>query len=101
MKLFGRHLTISSANTSTCHWIENEGKKLEKKIKWLQEKIETLGTTPVIKRITPGVVRDISRSANAAGHTNLRKLKVNVSKLGNQLAELGLSHYLISENFDL
>lgn len=55
IKIFGRHLTISSANASVCHWIDQQGRKLEKKITWIQEKIEKVGAVPIIRREAPKV----------------------------------------------
>lgn len=92
IKVFGRHLTISSANATVCHWIDQQSKKLEHKIKWLQEKIEKVGSVPIIRRDAPKVMRHITRSEKAAGYQNLRKLKIDLAKLGEQLSELGLSH---------
>lgn len=34
VKIFGRHLTIHSANASICHWIHVKGKKLMKQQNW-------------------------------------------------------------------
>jgi hypothetical protein len=92
--VFGRHLTISSANASVCHWIEVEARKLEKRIAWLQSKIEEGGDTPCVRREPPKTIRHIQRSAQPEGHSNLRKLCIDKSKLQNQLCDMGLGHLL-------
>ena len=97
MRIFGRHLTITSADSSVCHGIEKKAEKLTKKIAWLQEKIEKIGAVPLIRRQAPVVTRNIVREANSSGHSNLRKLKNDVSKLSEQLLDLGLSHLLLTE----
>ena len=101
LKLFGRSLTISTANASACHWIDVEGKRLQNTIKWLQTKIENVGAIPIIRREVPAMTRHIQRSSKAEGHQNLRKLKIEIAKLGEQLAHLGLSRLLFDEEIEI
>ena len=101
IQLFGRSLTISAANASVCHWIDVEGKRLQNMIKWLQTKIETVGAVPIIRREAPTMTSNIQRSSKAEGHQNLRKLKAEIAKLGEQLAYLGLSHLLLEQRIDI
>lgn len=101
VKLFGRSLTISTANASVCHLIDIEGKRLQNMIKWLQTKIETVGAVPVIRREVPTMTRHIQRNSKAEGHQNLRKLKTKIARLGEQLAHLGLSYLLVEEEIDI
>ena len=97
MRIFGRHLTITSADASVCRWIEKKGEKLTKKVAWLQEKIEKVGAVPIIRREAPVMTRNIVRATNSAGHQNLRKLKNDIGKLSEQLVDLGLSHLLLTQ----
>ena len=99
--MFGRYLTISTANATVCHWIDVEGKRLQNSIKWLQTKIENVGAVPVIRREIPTMSRHIQRSSRAEGHQNLRKFKTQIAKLGEQLCHLGLSHLLAEEKVDI
>ncbi len=101
IKLFGRSLTIAAANASVCHWIDVRGKELKKLVMWFQNKIETVGAIPVIRRIAPTVTRYIVRSNKAEGHQNLRKLKIDIAKLGEQLADLGLGYLIDLESIKL
>ena len=101
VKLFGRSLTITTANASVCHWIDVEGKRLQNKIKWLQTKIENVGAIPIIRREFPTMTRHIQRSSKAEGHQNLRKMKTEIAKLGEQLAHLGLSRLLFDEGIEI
>ena len=93
--VFGRHLTISTANIKAIDWIEKEALKLEKQVSILRSKIEEVGQVPCVKRVTPTVIREISRSNGKAGNKNLRKLKNEVAKLGEQLASLGVADTII------
>ena len=107
-------MTIVSTSASTCNWIDHEADKLRNKIDWLQQKVENVGAVPVVKRCivhiyydkilygdysvyyfrhVHSVIRNISR-ASASGQANLRKLLNDVTKLGEQLCDLGLSHIL-------
>jgi len=92
--LFGRHLSISSTNCDICRLIDNTESKLKKKRAYLQEKIETLGVTPVVRRATQERVRNITRSSSKTGHGNLRQLRNEILKLSEQMGDLGLAHLL-------
>lgn len=97
IKIFGRHLTISSCNATVCHAIEMEGKKLMKKQHWLQSRIESVGGTPVVKRRQDAggtVIRNIERNSKSYGSCNLRRLYNMNCKLKEQLVELGLIQLL-------
>lgn len=94
VKLFGRNLTIFSANSEVCHWIDNEGNEMKKYIEWLQDKIECVGVVPVIKKCPPIPIRHVNRSCEASGRVNLRKLQIDVAKLREQICDLGLAHVL-------
>jgi hypothetical protein len=92
VKVFGRHLTIASANASICHGIELRARKMKKQMAFMQERIENLGAVPIIRREPPTVMRHIQRSAKAEGHVDTRKLLIDVTKLAEQLCDLGLTH---------
>jgi len=92
VRIFGRHLTITSASASVCHDITVRAKKMEKMIKVMQTRVESVGAVPIIRRAVPTAVRHIVRSAKAEGHENLRKLLIDCTKLAEQLCDLGLSH---------
>ena len=94
LTLFGRRLSISSANASVCLAIDQEAKKLKFRRAWLQQKIECIGAIPVVRRDPPTVTRHILRESKGAGRANLRQLLVEITKLEEQLAELGLTHFL-------
>ena len=91
--IFGRHMTICSASASTCHWIEEEGKRLMKQQNWLQERVESVGGMPCVRRPPPqGPLQHSGRSSKPAGSDNLRQIHTNNAKLGEQLATLGMGH---------
>jgi hypothetical protein len=93
IKIFGRHLSINSTGASTTHWIEEEGKRLMKQQNWLQERVESVGKVPIIRRPPPiGPLSFSGRSSKPAGGDNLRMITVNNGKLLEQLATLGMSH---------
>lgn len=93
IKIFGRHLSINSTGASTTHWIEEEGKRLMKQQNWLQERVESVGKVPVVRRPPPiGPLSFSGRSNKPAGGDNLRMITVNNGKLLEQLATLGMSH---------
>jgi len=90
IRVFGRHLTISSTSASTCQWIDEEGKRLQKRQDWLQSKIESVGAVPVVRRNEPiGVKCNFTKKANS-GNADLRRLHGENAKLAAQLAELGM-----------
>ena len=90
IKVFGRHLTITSANASVCHEIEEKAQKLKKQISFMQNSIENVGAVPILRRAAPVQMRHVTRGAKAEGHVNLRKLANDVSKLSEQMYNLGL-----------
>lgn len=93
IKIFGRHLSINSTGASTTHWIEEEGKRLMKQQNWLQERVESVGKVPVVRRPPPvGPLSFSGRSNKPAGGDNLRMITVNNGKLLEQLATLGMGH---------
>ena len=93
--VFGRHLTISSASDASIRWIERERKRLEKQQEAFREKIMAVGKVPCVKGKHVDIVRHITRGAETnPGHTDLRKILAINSRLGAQLASLGLSDQL-------
>ena len=93
IKVFGRHLSINSTGASATQWIEEEGKRLSKQQNWLQERVESVGKVPVVRRPPPvGPLQFSGRSNKPAGSDNLRMLTMENAKLSEQLATLGLSH---------
>lgn len=91
IRVFGRHLTISATSASTCQWIDEEGKRLMKKQDWLQSKIESVGSTPVVRRNPRiGEKCDFMKKANS-GNADLRRLCNENAKLKEQLAQLGMA----------
>jgi len=95
VKLFGRSLSITSASPQVIEWIDNEAKIMENKRAWLQEKIESLGAVPVVRRKPPQIVRNILRGVITGGRANLRALRSDIFKLEDQMVNLGLQHLLI------
>ncbi len=95
LRVFGRHLSITATSGSTCHWIEHEGNRLKKRVEFLQSKVESVGSIPVVRRETPMPIHNITRLA-CPGSTNLRRLDISISKLSKQLADLGLAHLVNS-----
>jgi len=67
LTLFGRRLSISSANASVCLSIDHDAKKLKFRRAWLQQKIECIGAIPVVRRDPPSVTRHILRESKGAG----------------------------------
>lgn len=98
VKVFGRHLTITTASASTCHWIDVEGKRLLKQQEWLREKIESVRATPCVRRPVPLAIKHIVRASRSAGNTDLRRLLDQNAKLGEQAANLGLAQCLIARS---
>mmetsp|Transcript_10870 Transcript_10870/g.16555 ORF Transcript_10870/g.16555 Transcript_10870/m.16555 type:complete len:242 (+) Transcript_10870:62-787(+) len=94
VKVFDRHLTISTANAHICHMIDRKEKLLKKRRAWLQEKIETIGAIPVVKRNVQSAIKHISRADQKPGTANLRRLQNEISRLTEQMGELGLSHMI-------
>ena len=94
--VFGRHLTISSASNKAIQWIEREKKRLEKQQESFRQMITCIGKIPCIReRAAPDIVRHITRGrAIPPGHENLRRLKMENVKLGEQVVTLGLGGQL-------
>ncbi len=92
--LFGRHLTISAANSAACKWIAKEKKRLEKQQEAFRKKIESIGEIPCVKRKESSNVKDITRVGKLDEHTNLRLVLKENARLGEQLAKLGLAQRL-------
>jgi hypothetical protein len=95
VNVFGRHLTISSANAAACNWIQSEQARLEKEQEEFRRKIESLGEVPCIRKKTISTIRDITRNAKTAGQTNLRQILKDNARLGDQLASLGLADQIV------
>ena len=91
VKVFGRWLTITSASASVCHGITVKAKRMKKMIAKMQERVEGLGSVPIVRRSVPSTTRHIVRSAQPEGHENLRKLLIDVTKLSEQLCDLGMA----------
>eukprot|EP01037_Dinobryon_pediforme_P033624 gene33624-39142_t len=89
VKVFGRHLTISSASLAAVQWIEKEADKIEKKTEDYRNRILSMGVTPCVKKMPPSTIRNITRSTRITGQRDLRVLRNSLSKLGEQLANLG------------
>lgn len=94
VRIFGRHLTITSANATVCHWNDVQAKKLQKKQEWLRQKIESVGAVPIVRRQVPVCIKHIVRASKAEGRSDLRRLYNENAKLYEQLAKLGLSYTL-------
>lgn len=94
LSIFGRHLSISSTNSDICRLIDKKESKLKKKRAYMQEKIETVGSLPCVRRETQDRIRNITRSSSKTGHGNLRRLRNEILKLSEQMGELGLSHLI-------
>jgi len=94
VRIFGRHLTITSANASVCHWNDVQAKKLLKKQEWLRQKIESVGAVPIVRRQVPVCIKNIVRASKAEGRSDLRRIFNENAKLYEQLAKLGLSYTL-------
>ena len=93
--VFGRHLTISSASNKAISWIDREKKRLERQQDSFRQLITGIGKLPCVKERTTDIVRHITRGrATPPGHENLRRLKVENIKLGEQLVLLGLGSQL-------
>lgn len=97
IRVFGRHLTISATNASTCQWIDEEGKRLLKKQEWLQSKIESVGAVPVVRRSAPiGIKCHFGKKANS-GNADLRRISTENKKLCEQLSVLGMAKVAASQ----
>lgn len=97
IKIFGRHLSITSANASVCHDIEEEARRLLKRIEFMQKKIESISCIPVVRRSETGASVTVGMGRGGGkpeGHSNLRFLCNDNCKLADQLSRLGLSHFV-------
>jgi hypothetical protein len=95
VKLLGRTLTISSASTLAMRWIDKEYKKLLRQQEFLITKVESVGAKACVKRQLPEVVLDITRDfKGTGGRCDLRKVVNENARLGEQLAGLGLGHFI-------
>lgn len=92
--VFGRHLTISSINTAATKWIEKEEKRLRKQQDEFTHKLESVNAVPCVRKPHQGTVRHITRAAKGIGQTNLRKMKNENARLGEQMAQLGLGQLM-------
>ena len=93
IKLFGRHLTVSTTTANVCHWLDDEAKFLEKQRLWLQEKISSCGMVPVVKKEPPVQLRHVDRISSTTGTKNLRKIHIQICKLREQLCDIGMDHF--------
>jgi hypothetical protein len=91
LEVFGRHLTISSANAAACKWNEQESQRLLKQQEQFRKKIENIGDVPCIRRKTLNSTGQIQRGVANYGKHNLRMILKDNAKLGEQLYKLGLT----------
>ena len=95
IKLLGRTLTISSASTAACHWIDREYVKLLKQQDYLITKVESVGSKPIVMRPQNQPMLNIKRDEKGSGgRCDLRKVVNENARLGEQLASLGLGHFV-------
>lgn len=94
INVFGRHLTISSANAAACHWIHDESRRLRHQQNEFRKKIEAIGEVPCIRKKVVETVRHITRNTKTMGQTNIRQLMKENARLGEQLANLGLAQQI-------
>jgi hypothetical protein len=93
LNIFGRKMSINSCGASTCKWIEDEGQRLKKQQNWLQERVESVGKVPVVRRPPPkGPLQNSGRGGRPAGSDDLRRMTTENSKLLEQLAKIGMGH---------
>ncbi len=91
LNVFGRHLSISSANHEALRWIDKEQQHLMKQQENFRKLIERVGQVPVVRRPAAKAVQHITRDVKTKGQVNLRNLLKDNAKLGEQLASLGLT----------
>lgn len=95
VKLLGRTLTISSAKNDAVEWIDREYKILLRKQEFLITKVESVGKKPVVRRQTTEGMNNIKRDfKGTGGRCDLRKILNGNKKLSDQLAGLGLAHFV-------
>lgn len=94
IKIFGRHLSITSTTADICMDIDKRAEHFQKEKAWLQSKIESVGAVPAIRREAQTTTRNITRHSNQSGRYNLRKMYNDNVKLKGQMGELGIGHML-------
>lgn len=92
VSVFGRHLTISSANLAACEWIDKERRRLGKQADEFRRRIESVGHVPVVRKVDVQSVKHIMRDSKTKGQVNLRNILKDNAKLGEQLASLGMAN---------
>ena len=92
--VFGRHLSISSINTAATKWIAKTEKILRKQQEAFCGRIESVNAIPCVKKTQPTASRNITRENKGIGNCNLRKLKNENARLGEQIASLGLAQLM-------
>lgn len=97
VKILGRKITLTMTNASTCQNIKKESVNLLKRQNWLQEKLESIGATPIVKR-QPPKVSSVARSCKMEGQINLRRIYIDNIKLSEQMIDAGLGHFLKNLN---
>lgn len=98
IEVFGRRLTISSANSTAVKWINREAKRLNKIQDEFRRKIESVGQKPCIPaKAESGTVQHITRDNKVSGHINLRKILNENARLGEQISHLGMAQVLINK----
>jgi hypothetical protein len=89
--IFGRHLTVSSANAASIRWSEKEFKRLNQQQEAFRKRILSVGHIPCSRLKEPDTVRHITRNEKSAANHDLRKVLIETGKLGEQLVALGLA----------
>lgn len=95
IEVFGRHLTISTANGPAARWIHSESKRLIKMQNAFRARIESVGHKPVVPKPEVQAVKNIMRDTKTVGMANLRKMSMDCAKLGEQVAQLGLAQMTV------
>lgn len=95
VKVFGRQLSITAASAASINWIENQRQKLERQQEAFRNKIMSVNAVPCVKsKSNEGPVRNITRNSRAPGQYDLRRLHNENSRLGEQIAALGLAPHI-------
>lgn len=95
IEVFGRHLTISTANGPAARWIHSESKRLMKMQNAFRARIESVGHKPVVPKPEIQAVKNIMRDTKTSSMANLRKMSMDCAKLGEQVAQLGLAQMAV------
>ena len=91
IKIYGRIIIITTASRESCQWVETEYKKLLKQQEKMRLKIEKIGIVPAVTRPYIAPVTHFSRDGPGfGGRCDLRKIHNENSKLGEQLALIGM-----------